>query len=162
MATLVELVDREELVRFDPELEPHQFEIRRVFMLPRVPEQIDERIADAVSDRQINTLPMEQLDQLLVDFSVGTALAVETQFKCLQPVGHGVWELKTADVRMFGWFDTKDCFVCAAADTAYRVKHFNLYQGYISEVARLRDALLAPDGQYVEGNEPDDVLSNWY
>ena len=47
MPTRVELVDREELVRFDPELEPHQFEIRRVFMLPRVPEQIGSLVAAA-------------------------------------------------------------------------------------------------------------------
>lgn len=130
-------------------------------MLPRVPGQIEGRIAGAVSDRQIQILPIEQLDQLLTDFCAGTDLLVETQFKCLYPLGCGVWELKTADVRLFGWFHEKNCFICAAADTAYQVKHHYLYNGYIEDTVRRRTDLMGEHGAYVKGTDPDDVLSNW-
>lgn len=162
MPTLIQLAAKGALVRFDPELGAHEFEERRIYMLTRVPRQIAERIDDAVSDRLIETSPKEQLDQLLVDFCAGVELMVDTQFKCLHPVGQGVWELKTADVRIFGWFDEKDCFVCSAADTTHRVKNFRLYHGYIEETAQLRLELIGPGGTFVEGNQSNDVVSNWY
>jgi hypothetical protein len=37
--------------------------------------------------------------------------------KCLQPVEDGVWELRTHDLRFFGWFWRRGVFVTAEADT---------------------------------------------
>ncbi|AIT79116.1 hypothetical protein JI59_04495 [Novosphingobium pentaromativorans US6-1] len=130
-------------------------------MLARVPEQIEQRIVGTKSDRHIEILPEEQLDGLLADFCEGVEIAVGTQFKCLIPQENGVWELKTPDVRMFGWFHQKDCFIATAVDAKWRILEHHTYRGYIAEAAHLRSQLFGDDVQFIQGTEPDDVLSNW-
>jgi hypothetical protein len=78
----------------------------------------------------------------------------------LRPAGDGVWELKTADLRVFGWFHAKDCFLGHCADTAERVKEHRLYTGYVGEVVRFRDSLPLDEPKYIPGEDPDAVVSN--
>ncbi|WP_072893966.1 hypothetical protein [Sphingobium sp. YR657] len=162
MSTLIELVTKGELVRFDAELGPHVLEIRRLFMLPRAIEQIEARISGTVSDRQIETAPDEQLDNLLAEFCEGVEMKMTTQFHTVRPIDCGAWELKTADVRVFGWFYAKDCFIASAVDAAWHVKRHRLYSGYAQEAEAHRKRLFGQNAPYVEGMDPDDVLSNWY
>lgn len=130
-------------------------------MLAHVPNQIKERISGTTSDRHIEIAPEEQLDGLLADFCEGVELMADTQFKCLIPLENGVWELKTPDVRMFGWFHQKDCFIASAVDAKWRILALNMYAPYIAEAARLRSQILGDDIGYIKGTEPGDVISNW-
>lgn len=147
--------------RHDPELEAHVLEKRTVYMFKKVNDQIKDRIQDAVSDRQLQTTPMEQLDAVLADFCDGTELYTSEQFKCLNPTSEGVWEIKTPDVRLFGWFHLKDVFIATAADTKHRILEHGLYKGYINEASALRAKFFGDEAQHVSGTEPDDVISNW-
>ena len=161
MSTLLELEASGKIVRYDPELGPGVLEERRVYMLARVPGQIEDRLVGTTSDRHIETNPDEQLDALLADFCEGVELLADTQFKCLKPHENGVWELKTPDVRMFGWFHEKDCFIATAVDAKWRILEHKLYQPYIAEAARLRSDIFGDDVSFIQGTEPNDVLSNW-
>jgi hypothetical protein len=76
-------------------------------------------------------------------------------------VGDGVWELKTADVRIFGWFPGRDQYIAVRVDQAWRVKESNLYAGYKGEVVRYRDALPLAGDKFVKGVDPNDVVSNF-
>lgn len=161
MSTLVELVASGQLLRFDPELGPDTLEERQIYMLSRVPEQITSRIVGTTSDRHLEISPEEQLDALLADFCEGVELLFDEHFKCLTPHENGVWELKTPDIRIFGWFHQKDCFVVSAVDAKWRIVELNLYRPYINEAAWLRANLFGEQAPCVMGSDPDDVVSNW-
>ena len=70
-----------------------------------------------------------------------------------------MWELKTPDIRVFGWFLKKDCFVAVFGDWADRVKEHDLYRGYRIAIRRLRRELNVDDTLCVQGVSPSDVLS---
>ena len=111
---------------------------------------------------KIEQPPVEQLDDLMEVFCSGSPLTYGWQFKCLTHVAEGVWELKTADVRLFGWFHKKDCFIAAVADTADRIKTHKLYEGYGRiEVINFRKALDLDDPKFIPGDNPHDVVSNF-
>jgi len=162
MSSLVRLVEEGLLVRLDPALGPGVLEVRRLYMLPRVIRQIEERVRGTASDRHLETEPEAQMDGLLADFCEGIELDTGTQFKCLRPVAEGVWELKTSDLRLFGWFHARDCFIwCAVAAKWKLLETPGLVFGYVREAARIREELFGQDAQFVRGESPDDVISNW-
>ncbi|WP_223177799.1 hypothetical protein [Sphingobium sp. KCTC 72723] len=147
--------------RYDPELEAHVLEARTIYMFKKVRDQIADRVQHAASDRQLETSPMEQLDAVFTDFCDGTELYTSEQFKCLNPKSKGVWEIKTPDVRMFGWFYLKDVFIATSVDTKHRILEHNLYTGYINEASDLRIKFFGDEAEYISGTEPDNVISNW-
>ena len=74
----------------------------------------------------------------------------------------GVWELKTDDIRVFGWFPRKDCFVGAVADDATRIKTLKLYYGYANVTTkRFLAALDLDHPKCVLGDNPHAVVSNF-
>jgi hypothetical protein len=76
-------------------------------------------------------------------------------------LGDGIWELKTADLRLFGWFLQKDCFIVSDIDDTGRIKQSNLYRGYCLQAVRRRDALELNEPKFIRGDNPDDVVSDW-
>ena len=70
--------------------------------------------------------------------SGGASIAHWNQAHIMRPNRNGVWELKTPDVRFFGWFACKDCFVAAEAASAEQVKAHSLYHGYSNQVVYQR------------------------
>jgi hypothetical protein len=106
--------------------------------------------------------PAEQIDQLFHAFLSGAPLIHLRQFRYIRAEKNAVWELKTPDTRIFGWFMKKDCFVCVFGDWADRVKDHDLYRGYRIAIRRLRRELGVDDTLCVEGVDPGDVLSIRY
>jgi hypothetical protein len=113
------------------------------------------------SDWEIEVAPVGQLDALVEIFASGETLTVGEHFKPLRPHAHGVWELKTTDLRIFGGFPIKDHFIAIIADTAERIKTHDLYAEYIGEVVRFRDALDLNAPKFIPGNNPHDIVSNY-
>ena len=82
----------------------------------------------------------------------------------VKPITHvsgGIWELKTSDLRIFGWFHAKDCFIGYRAEHADFVKKHNLYYGLASEAARFRDQLDLDEPKFIPGDDPNVILSNY-
>jgi hypothetical protein len=101
----------------------------------------------------------EQVDQLLHAFSIGLPLVYLRQFRVIRAEKNAIWELKTPDVRIFGWFLQKDCFVGVFGDWADHVKDHDLYRGYRIAIRRLRRELGVEDQLCVKGTSPSDVIS---
>lgn len=101
----------------------------------------------------------EQLDLLIYTFVTGRPLVYSRQFRFIRSEESAVWELKTADLRIFGWFMKKDCFAAVFGDRADRVKDHDLYRGYRLEIRRFRREFGLNDTLCVKGVEPGDVLS---
>ena len=129
---------------------------------PKLVAWIQDDLPDLESTWKIEQSPAEQLDDLMQVFCSGEPLTVGWQFKSLVHLADGVWELKTADLRIFGWFHQKDCFIAVIADTADRTKQYKLYAPYARvEVVGFRDALDLDPPKFVPGDNPHDVVSNY-
>ena len=103
--------------------------------------------------------PVEQLDFLFYSFVSGRPLIYSRQFRAIRAERNAVWELKTVDFRIFGWFARRDCFVAVFGDWADHVKDHDLYRGYRLEIRRLRRELGIGDDFCVAGVNPEDVIS---
>ena len=110
---------------------------------------------------QVEVNPTQQLDALVEIFCSGQTLTFGPQFKPLTHLKDGIWELKTPDLRIFGWFCKKDHFIAGTMDEAFTVKNHNLYAGYAGEVERFRDQLDLNEPKFVSGEDPNVVVSNY-
>src|SRR4051812_27179079 len=111
MATLLHLEGAQLLHKIYPALDPREHEWRLFYALPRLRAWIERTLPTLESSWKIEESPVEQLDALIYVFCSGQPLAYGQQFKPLRHIRDGIWELKTADLRVFGWFHTKDCFI---------------------------------------------------
>lgn len=116
----------------------------------------------AASSWNIEESPLEQVDALIETFCSGKPLSVGRSFKHLYYRNvFGVWELKTADVRMFGWFPLKDHFVVSDCNLAGFIKQHSLYHGYSTQTQKDRDLLNLDPPKFIEGGNANDVVSNF-
>jgi hypothetical protein len=162
MATLLELSsDAGPLFKLDA-LEANRQEFRCIYISQRLRAWMENDLPRLTATWQTELSCQEQVVDLTEMFCAGDELDSTTQFHALRPYEHGVWELKTGDVRMFGWFPKKDHFVGVVAHDAYFVKRHDLYHGLVGEVVRYRDALNLDEPKFVPGDNPHAVVSNCY
>jgi hypothetical protein len=141
-------------------LEPTQQEFRCIYLSEKLKNWMSNDLPGLAATWQTEITCLEQVAELTETFCAGDELDATTQFHALRPVASGVWELKTGDVRIFGWFPKKDHFVGVVAHDAYRVKLHDLYHGLVGEVVRYRDNLDLDDPKFVAGDNPHAVVSN--
>ena len=161
MATVSDLSEAGALFKLDPALDPDVQELRCLYTSERLKDWIQQTLPTLGSAWEIDHSPVEQLDALVATFASGEQLTFGWQFSPLKPIGQGVWELKTADLRVFGWFPVRDYFIGVAADWTERIKLHGLYAGYRGEIVRFRDELRLDEPKFIEGDNPDDVVSNF-
>src|SRR5262245_23368864 len=130
MATVVELDARSDLFRYDPCLPPNQQEFRCLYGSPRFVAWVENTLPTLGSRWGVEQSPLEQFDALMEVYASGEPLTFGWKFKPLVHLAEGVWELKTADLRVFGWFSARDCFIANVADTKDRIRLHKMYKGY--------------------------------
>jgi hypothetical protein len=160
MATILELVRQGRLYKLDA-LELGVQEFREIYASPDLYHWIDGVLPGLQSSWGLELSPIEQFSALSEIFCSGQRLAYGTQFKPLTHIVDGVWELKTDDLRVFGWFPRKDCFVGTVADDATRIKTYKLYYGYANVTTKSFMTGLDLDvPKCVLGDNPHAVVSN--
>lgn len=162
MATLIELVRRGELHLVDPGLGPREFPERKLYVTNELLRWIEDHLYEMESAMGVEQAPTEQFDDLTYSFVRGDRIPVDKFFKCLRPSDRGVWELKTVDLRLFGWFHSKDCFIATHCDCATKIKNHGLYAGYRDASVTKRDAIDLDEPKFVNGSDADDVVSDSY
>jgi hypothetical protein len=158
MATLLHLISEGLVARIDPELAN---EDRYIYALPRFRKWIESTLVGMASSWNIEVSPLEQFDELLDRFCSGDFLIVGHDFKCLHRHENGVWELKTADLRIFGWFYLRDTFIAAAAEAKWKIEESGLYHGMIEQTVRDRDRLELDPPKFLSGSDPNVVVSSF-
>ncbi|HUZ30940.1 MAG TPA: hypothetical protein VMV19_02350 [Xanthobacteraceae bacterium] len=163
MATLVELVRQGLVLKWDVDLEPRQQIERCLFLLPHLAPRFLHELPAVGSTWNIEETPEQQLDALTEAYVSGRPLIIDRQVKHL--VRHksaaGVWYLKTADVRLFGWFALRDYFIAASFGFVEQIKATpGIYHGFGNEVVRYRDQLPLDEPKFVPGDDPHAVISN--
>lgn len=161
MPTIATLQDSGAIARIDVELGPREQPRRLLYGVPGFINWLDDLVrGDDRSPLGLEVSPSQQLDSLFHAFVSGEPLVFSRQFRFIKAEAEAVWELKTADLRIFGWFLKRDCFLAVYGDWTDRVKDHGLYRGYRLEIRRLRRELGAEEMLCVKGLEPDDVLSS--
>jgi|GEM_PF-687075 len=162
MATLRGLDDAGALFKIDPGLPPGVQPERLIYASPRLVKWLDEVLPGLHSDLGVEQNPQEQMAILFEGFCAGTELAYGPGFHELIPSDKSIWELKTPDLRVIGWFAARDCYIAFVADTANRIKDHHLYGGYRDEAERFRDQLDLDAPKFVPGKDPHAVVSNYH
>ena len=171
MATILKLVERGELVKLDVELGPSEMEQRCIYFHHRCAGGLYDRLSKMVSQWKVESSPIEQFDELTYHFVTGDSIDFPRQFRDLIHRRDGIWELKTPDLRLFGWFATMDCFICTDVADANEVKHGpkgavnfhgSLYAGYCEQAGYWRDQLDLDEPKFLTGRDPQDVVTNSY
>jgi hypothetical protein len=152
MATIPILCTRGALIQVDVELGVREMPIRKFYGFPHVIEWIEEVLPALQPELDAGRQsPIEQVDSLLYDFIRGANIAHYERAHIMQPTEPGVFELKTPDVRFFGWFPMKDHFIAADVDTTCRCKMYQLYAGYRGDVQRRRSCLDLDPPKFLSG-----------
>lgn len=161
MATLLQLCDRGELEKLDPQLPEDEYEARAIYLLPRSAAWIRDTLPTLESRWIRDVSPQEQLQALLEIWAAGEELVFDWQFKPLVHHADGIWEIKTGDLRAFGWFSQQDIFICSAIFETQVVKDHELYHGASRQAARDRDLLDLDEPKFIAGDQPSDVVKNF-
>lgn len=151
-----------ELCRYDAFLADDQQPERTIFFFPRSRTWMSDILPTLESTWNIEVSPLEQVDAFLALYCAGEPLSFGHRFKPLTHLGDGVWELKTADVRLFGWFVSRDSFVVTDGVLARDVKLRNGYRPFAEQAVRFRDRLALDEPKFVAGEDPHNVVSNFY
>lgn len=100
-----------------------------------------------------------QAGVLLKNFVVGEEFESDLDFWHMRPHYDDVFELKTADLRIFGWFYRPRVFVAAQAQTfevAHRAPGIHSY--HRDEVVKMREQIELDEPKWVVGAKASDVF----
>ncbi|MBT8155161.1 hypothetical protein KMP13_15035 [Epibacterium ulvae] len=106
-------------------------------------------------------LPQEQVLAVFAEYVGGEEFVDDRRFKKLNwNPEYYVWELKTEEVRIFGWVPEKDVFICCFGDSKDTILVKDSYGRYIAQTVYVRNNLDLDDPKFVESGELKDVISN--
>lgn len=161
MATLSSLVTAGALERISVELEG-RLSWRSLYGTPEFIRWLDEvlpYLEPGSAGAEIT--PNEQVDALFFDFISGERLEEDRRFKALSRTPDlFVWELKTIDVRIFGWFVSMDHFVCCYGDMKDEILRKDSVGTYMARVEYVRNQLDLDEPKRLEFKDYANVLSN--
>src|SRR4051812_2328024 len=105
MATLDDLCDQKRLVKLGGGLDDDEQPERRLYAFPHVIDWLERVLPTLISELGDGSqTPEEQADDLLHLFVSGGDMSFYERSHSMTPAAHGIWELKTPDLRFFGWF----------------------------------------------------------
>jgi hypothetical protein len=152
MATLAKLTAEGQLVRIGGGLDDREQPCRLLYAFPHVVEWLKSDLPNKLAFYPKTELtPLEQVDEFFHDFVSGEDMAYYHKCHFMTPLSEGIWELKTIDVRMFGWFQIRSIFVIANVNTMDVVKKHHLYAGYRDDTIRRRNQLSLDNPKFVSG-----------
>lgn len=161
MATLEQLRSRGDLGRALPRLLAGQQIERRFYFTKRFKEWFSEEMPLINASFWGEDVPIkEQINGIIRSFVAGEDLHLPGQLHVIEPIEFGVWQLKTGDLRLFGWFPEIDVFVASTGGSATDIKDYKILSYYckcmwtVSE----RNALDLDRPKFLMGVERHDVL----
>jgi hypothetical protein len=129
---------------------------RLLYAFPHVIEWLDAVLPTLEADlHEGKQDPLEQADDLFHDFVSGSDFSYYAKSHSMRPTEPGVWELKTPDLRLFGWFVQRGVFIVAEINSAFVCKQHGLYAGYLGSVVRRRDVLQLDEPKFISGDYED-------
>lgn len=119
MATLHRLIARNELVEIRVRLDGSEQPARWIYGFPEFAHWLEHELPRLDRGRlQAADPPLEQVDYFLHRWIVGETIRYGRWFNDLMPRKHEIWEMKTADTRIFGWMYRRLQFIAVFGDYA--------------------------------------------
>jgi hypothetical protein len=120
-----------------------------------------EKDLPSIPSRDVTLSAEEQLANLFGRYLTNRPLILRSPISPLRHLRNAIWEFKTLDVRVFGWFVAKDAMVIDAGCDVKRLKSGALnYNGFIVQTEYVRKQLGFNPAEYVQGTQPNDILTN--
>lgn len=123
----------------------HEVQARWILAYPQVIKWLQNDLPNLHQGRlNVAQTPLEQVDDLLYRWIAGKSIKYDKMFKDLTPMADEVWEMKTADIRIFGWMCEPRKFVAVLPGFAddYKGKDsWARYEAAKQAVIRARNAL---------------------
>lgn len=160
MATLDDLVAAGLLRRVTLRLGRKEYDDRQFFGSAAFLEWLHGPVMSAVSFYPDDIAPKLQAHALLKDFITGKPFCGTRLFKKMSPASDDVWELRSPDIRVFGWFPRKDCYVATSGDLFGNLKGDPpLYEKHRIDCVSFRSEIQMTEPMYVAGANENDVVS---
>lgn len=161
MATLLELCEKGTLEKIVINLEPNEQTWRCLYGTKEFILWLDETLPYLeLKQIGLDINPLGQIDDIFYQYIAGHNLSLPRKFKKLNrsPDGY-VWEFKTADLRVFGWFAKKDHFVCTYGDLKENILTFDKVGRYMAQTMFIREKIDLDEPKMIASKEYTDVLS---
>lgn len=142
--------------------DPSELECRVLYAVARVIENL-EKVLDEVRPLKVNSrkrttgrqTPREQLDDIFHQFISGKNMNFYPQAHSMRPPECAVWELKSDDLRVFGWFWRKGIFIISDIASAKETKTLKRYDEYRDRAVALREQLKLDEPKFLSGGYDD-------
>lgn len=159
MPTILQLAAKGDLERYDPQLDEDEQEQRIIFFLRGGVAKAQAYI-NQMQEWESDTHPLEQLDDLLYHYATDGTLDYPRLFHEIRYQGDGFWELRSHDLRLFGFFHRTDCFICTdVVDKNWLVKNSTV-TAFVRQGSFRRAQLALDEPKYINATEPEYVVSN--
>ena len=156
MATIDSLIRQGLLVKYEPELPGPALQERVIYMTPYFQDWAEDDLKRHKPSKGTHLGPFYQLIDRFDIFCRGEFFEADRMFKMLLPKASAVWEMKTVDVRIFGYFVHKDCFIAVDGQLKSALRHSSRYQKHIGHVVQIRNRLGL---HWLKGAAYGDVIS---
>ncbi|HZL59844.1 MAG TPA: hypothetical protein VFC38_09090 [Stellaceae bacterium] len=158
MATLEHLVASGKLRKHEPELDDGEMPEGIICLSPECDAWLSNHLIGTPRFSGRKLTAYDQVDQILYDFVIGRPMAYSVHYRKLEPVGSHVWELKTVDVRLFGWFCKKGHFVVVCGSLKNKLRKNKNYAPFIAKVIAFRKALDLDEPKAITGTNHNDIF----
>lgn len=160
MATIDELVTGGYLKPIHIRLGPKEFEDRKMYASPLFWNWLHGPVMSAESFYSENAKPRYQARDLLKTYLSGKPFGSGRMFKRMRPASNDVFELRSPDLRFFGWFVRKDVFIAVIGDLFENLKaDESLYEKHRIDCMNFRDQIDLDEPKYTPGAGEQDVIS---
>jgi hypothetical protein len=155
MPTFDTLVQQGTIIRVRLRLGRGQFDERELYALPDCLKWMKTEVPSMVTGRvQSHFTPSEQLITRLLQWITGKPMAYGRMFQDMLPKSDEVWELKTADLRIFGWMYRSRKLIAVCGGYADHYKEPTKTKYYADDrqtVVDARNALPLDGNKFVTG-----------
>jgi hypothetical protein len=133
-----------------------QFHERKLYAYPQCVEWMRNEVPQMATGQIASAFtPKEQLLERLRQWMAGDPMAYGRMFHDMVPKSDAVWEMKTADLRLFGWMYRPREFIAVRGGYTDHYKEPTKIKNYADDrraVVTARDALPLDGEKYAKGD----------
>ena len=136
-----------------------EFADRKLYLSLEASDWLERELPGLTSAAGAVEKPSEQVRALFRRFVTGKDLNNSRTLHVMRPEADGIWELKTIDLRFFGWFPQRDVFIIACVETMERLKDPAIRDPYRNRFVEARVFQERLDLPIIKGGSLDKVVS---
>jgi hypothetical protein len=156
MATFDNLLKQKKLIPVKLRLRSGQFPERKIYAFAECVEWMRNEVPQMTTGRVASDFtPLEQLVERFRQWIAGDPMEYGRMFHDMEPRTDDVWEMKTADLRIFGWMYLPRQFIAVRGGYTDDYKEPTKIKNYADdrrEVVKAREALPLDGEKFVKGS----------